>query len=98
MGAKKRSAAGPRQRIGRGHHYYTDVAQWLVRRGPMKGFYKMPYRPRPTDYRAGEWPIWSIGKALRDMPGVKAGEFFASVDGRFYSEGKSKDWKCVWLR
>jgi len=87
--------------VRRGWIVYRDVSPLRVRRGPMKGLYRFPYYPRPTDYRDsanGEWPIWSIGRALRDMPEAPRGSFFAAVDTRFYSAGESKDWECVWLR
>jgi hypothetical protein len=67
----------------------------------MKGTYRLPSFPRAGDYRdsaKNEAPVWSVGRALRDLPGAPEGAYFAALDGRFYSAGKSKDWHCVWLR
>jgi hypothetical protein len=41
------------------------------------------------DYRAGSYPVWSVGKHRR------CGFFVASITTRFYMH---PDFQCVWLR
>ena len=89
----------PSRRLRRGMRTsYKDVTSRLVTRGPMKGTYRLPGNPRPSDYRAGPdgmHIVWSIGRSLRDQPGAPKGAVFAALDGRFYM---NPDFECLWLR
>ena len=80
---------------------FRDVAPFRVTRGRMKGTYRLPSFHSVSDYRDSSFrnaPVCSIGKAMRNLPGIRKGEVFAALDDRFYAVGESTDWQCVWLR